>query len=58
MRSPSWLCGCVSVYPPRIVARQRLGKHVPAATNTHATIELLHASFSQRPVSYQGNVGD
>jgi hypothetical protein len=22
-----------------LVARQRLGKHVPAATNTHATIE-------------------
>jgi hypothetical protein len=23
------------------VSRQRIGKHVPAATNTHATIELL-----------------
>jgi hypothetical protein len=28
----------VSVYIPPIVARQRLGKHVPVATNTHATI--------------------
>jgi hypothetical protein len=35
MRSPC--CVCV----PRIVARQRLGKHVPMATNTHATIEEL-----------------
>jgi hypothetical protein len=23
------------------VSRQRIGKHVPAATNNHATIELL-----------------
>jgi hypothetical protein len=36
------------------IARQRLGKHVPAATNTHATIEeMLNASFSMRSVSYQ-----
>jgi hypothetical protein len=29
------------------VTRQRLGKHVPAATTTHTTItELLNASFS------------
>jgi hypothetical protein len=26
---------------PIIVARQRLGKHVPAAMNTHATLEKL-----------------
>jgi hypothetical protein len=40
---------------PPIVARQRLGKNVTAATNTHATIEeLLDASFSMWPVSYQG----
>jgi hypothetical protein len=26
-------------------ARQRLGEHVPASTNTHATIELLDAVF-------------
>jgi hypothetical protein len=25
----------------RAVSRQRLGKHVPAATDTHATIEVL-----------------
>jgi hypothetical protein len=37
------------------VARQRLGRNVTAVTNTHATIEeLLDASFSMRPVSYQG----
>jgi hypothetical protein len=35
------------------VARQRLDKHVPATTNTQATIELLDAVFSVRSVSYQ-----
>jgi hypothetical protein len=36
---------CLYVYPP-IVAGQQLGKHVTAATNTHATIEeLIDASF-------------
>jgi hypothetical protein len=45
---------CVSVSPP-IVARQRLGRDVTAVTNTHAAIEeLLDASFSMWPVSYQG----
>jgi hypothetical protein len=45
----------VSVCVSPIVARQRLGKHVTAATNTHATIEeMLDASFSIRSVSYQG----
>jgi hypothetical protein len=40
---------------PPIVARQRLGRNVTAVTNTHATIEeLLDASFSMWPVSYQG----
>jgi hypothetical protein len=40
---------------PTIVARQRLGRNVTAVTNTHATIEeLLYASFSMWPVSYQG----
>jgi hypothetical protein len=35
----------VSILP--FFARQRLGKHVPAATNTHATIEkLLDSSLS------------
>jgi hypothetical protein len=40
---------------PPIVARQRLGRNVTAVTNTHTTIEeLLDASFSMWPVSYQG----
>jgi hypothetical protein len=40
---------------PPIVARQRLGRNVTAVTNTHATIEeLLDASFSTWPLSYQG----
>jgi hypothetical protein len=40
---------------PPIVARQRLGRNVTAVMNTHATIEeLLDASFSMWPVSYQG----
>jgi hypothetical protein len=40
---------------PPIVARQRLGRNVTAVTNTHVTIEeLLDASFSMWPVSYQG----
>jgi hypothetical protein len=42
-----------TAYP--IVARQRLGRNVTAVTNTRATIqELLDASFSMWPVSYQG----
>jgi hypothetical protein len=33
------------------VSRQRIGKHVPAATNTFTTIELLLKTvFSARPV--------
>jgi hypothetical protein len=44
----------VCVYPP-IVARQLLGRNVTAVTNTHAAMEeLLDASFSMWPVSYQG----
>jgi hypothetical protein len=44
---------CLYVYP-LIVASQGLGKHVTAATNTHATRgELLDASFYIRSVSYQ-----
>jgi hypothetical protein len=40
---------------PPIVANQRLARKVAAVTNTHATIEeLLEASFSMFPVSYQG----
>jgi hypothetical protein len=48
------VCVCI----PLIVARQRLGKNVTAATNTHATTELLDASSSMRPASYQWKVGD
>jgi hypothetical protein len=63
MRSRCCLCVCI----PHIVAKQRLGKNplivarqwlgrtVTAVTNTHAKIEeLLDASFSIWPVSYQG----
>jgi hypothetical protein len=34
--------------PP--VFRKRISKHVPAATNTHATIELLETVFYTRSV--------
>jgi hypothetical protein len=51
MRSPCCLYVCDL---PLNVARQRLGKHVPAATNTRATTEeLLDALFSMRSMSYQ-----
>jgi hypothetical protein len=36
--NPSHQSVCLYVYPP-MVPRQRLGKNVTAATNTHATIE-------------------
>jgi hypothetical protein len=39
---------------PLIAARQRLDRNVTAVTNTHAIEELLRASFSTWPVSYQG----
>jgi hypothetical protein len=32
------MCVCVFLL---IVSRQRLGKHIPAVTNTHATVEEL-----------------
>jgi hypothetical protein len=61
------VCVCVCLCIPPIVARQRLCKillivarqrlvrNVTAVTNTHAIIEeLLDASFSMWPVSYQG----
>jgi hypothetical protein len=52
--NPSHQSVCLYVYPP-IVAKQRLGKNVTAATNTHATIEeLLGASFSVGSMSYEG----
>jgi hypothetical protein len=38
---------CVCIRMPLIAARQRLGNHVTAATNTHKTMEeLLNPSFS------------
>jgi hypothetical protein len=41
------------VYP--FVARQRLGKNITAATNTHVTIkELSDGSFTKRSVLYEG----
>jgi hypothetical protein len=50
--SHQYVCWYKYVYPS-IVVTQRLGKHVPAATNIHATIkESLDASFSMRSVSY------
>jgi hypothetical protein len=56
--NPSHQSVCLYVYPPSI-ARQRIGKNVTVATNTHATIEeLLDASFSMRSVSYQRKVDD
>jgi hypothetical protein len=57
-----WICVCPlpsrlkagTVEPEETaVARQWLGKHVPWATNTHATIELLDEVFSTLSVSYQ-----
>jgi hypothetical protein len=49
---------CVSVCVSLIVAGQRLGKIVTAATNTHSTTEeLLGMSFSIRSVSYQSKLG-
>jgi hypothetical protein len=46
--NPSHQSVCLYVHPS-IVVRQRLGKNVTAATNTHTTIEeLLDAPFSMR----------
>jgi hypothetical protein len=60
MRPPYWLCvpqrlKAAIVEPEEtVVVRQRLGKHVPTATNTHATTEeLLDAVFSMSSMSYQ-----
>jgi hypothetical protein len=55
---PSYQSVCPYMYLP-IVARQRLGKNVTAAMQTHATLEeLLDAPFSMRSVKYQRKVGD
>jgi hypothetical protein len=48
----------LSVFSP-VVARQRLGKNVTAATNTHTTTEeSLGASFTMLSVSYRRKVGN
>jgi hypothetical protein len=53
------MCIPQSVLDIRPSARQRLDKHVSAATNTHATTEkLFDASFSMRSMSYKRKVGD
>jgi hypothetical protein len=66
LKNPSHQSVCLYVYPPiasgrrlrensPIVAKQRLGRNVAPVMNTHAAIEeLLDASFSMWPVSYQG----
>jgi hypothetical protein len=54
MRSLCSLCVRVSGHPHSIVARQRLGKHVSASTNTQTTTkELLDVVFSMRSVQYE-----
>jgi hypothetical protein len=50
--NPSQQSVCLYVCPP-IVARQRLGAHVPMAINMHKRVKLFEASFSIRFVSYQ-----
>jgi hypothetical protein len=56
--NPSHQFVCLYVYPT-LIARQRLGKSVTAATNTQATVEeLLDALFSVRSVSYEKKTRD
>jgi hypothetical protein len=55
--NPSHQSVCLYVYP-LIFTRQRLGKIITAAMNTHVIQELLDASFFMRSVSYQSEVGD
>jgi hypothetical protein len=56
--NPSHQSVCLYAYP-LIVARQRLGKKVAAATYTQATVEkLLDASFSMRFELYRRRVDD
>jgi hypothetical protein len=50
--NPSHQSLCLYIYP-LIVARRRLGIHVPAATNIRNKEELLNESISMRCVSYQ-----
>jgi hypothetical protein len=49
---------CVYMFIPRIVARQRLGKQLPAAMSTGTIEKLLDASFVYAFISYQRRVGD
>jgi hypothetical protein len=41
-----------------IVARQRIGKNVTAATNTYATIEEYLKPISSQSMTYQSKAGD
>jgi hypothetical protein len=50
------LCACMCNLS--IVARQRLGKHVHAAMNSHAIVQLLNASFSVRSETCKWRVVD
>jgi hypothetical protein len=54
--NPSHQSMCLYVYPA-IFARQRLGKNITAAMNTHTIEQLFYAPFSIRTVSYQRKVG-
>jgi hypothetical protein len=55
MRPPCSVSVCGYPLPP--IAKQRLSKHVPMATNTHTTIDkLLDVSFYMRCISYQRKV--
>jgi hypothetical protein len=55
INSSQQFSACTYISPT--VARQRLGKHFPATTNTHPTTEeFLNVSFSMRSVSYQRRV--
>jgi hypothetical protein len=53
VRPPECLKAVILVPGGTVDARQRIDKYFPAATNTHATIELLDVVFSMRSVSYQ-----
>jgi hypothetical protein len=41
-------CLCVSPPPPAVVARQRLGRHVTAATNTHGPCRIKYLIRSEK----------
>jgi hypothetical protein len=49
-----WMLGNGSIkIPLSLLGRQWLGRNVNTVTNTHTTEDLLYASFSMWPVSYQ-----